>query len=291
MSLLEVREATLRFGGVTALDRVSFDVEEGEVFAVVGPNGAGKSTLFNLVSRFHDPAAGRVRFDGRSLLDLPASAIAGLGIARTFQNTELFERSTVLANLLVGRHVHRRASLAAQLLLFIPSVRREEIAHREAVERVIDLLDLQPYRERAIAGLAYGVRKVVEIGRALAMEPRLILLDEPASGLSFEEVVSMRFWIEDIRSRLGVTVVMVEHDMGLVSAVSDRVLALAEGRVIALGTPGEVRSHPVVVEAYLGTDPGTATGTDPGTDTGTDPGTATGTDPGTATGTDPGTAP
>ena len=261
MSLLEVREATLRFGGVTALDRVSFDVGEGEVFAIVGPNGAGKSTLFNLVSRFHDPASGRVRFDGRSLLDRPASAIAGLGIARTFQNTELFERSTVLQNLLVGRHVHRRGSIAAQLL-FTPSVRREEIAHREAVERVIDLLDLQPYREQAIAGLPHGIRKVVEIGRALAMEPRLILLDEPASGLSFEEVVSMRFWIEDIRSRLGVTVLMVEHDMGLVSAVSDRVLALADGRVLAVGTSAEVQSHPQVVEAYLGLDaPDGRTGT------------------------------
>ena len=257
MSLLEIREATLRFGGVTALDRVSFDVEQGEIFAIVGPNGAGKSTLFNLVSRFHDPAAGRIRFDGRSLLDRPASGIARLGIARTFQNTELFERSTVLENLLVGRHVHRRASIGAQLL-FTRSVRREEIAHREAVERVIDFLDLQPHRERAIAGLPYGVRKVVEIGRALAMEPRLLLLDEPASGLSFEEVVSMRFWIEDIRSRLGVTVLMVEHDMGLVSAVSDRVLALDEGRVIALGTPAEVRSHPGVVEAYLGADAGAA---------------------------------
>ena len=257
MSLLEIREATLRFGGVTALDRVSFDVEEGEIFAIVGPNGAGKSTLFNLVSRFHDPAAGRIRFDGRSLLDRPASGIARLGIARTFQNTELFERSTVLENLLVGRHVHRRASIGAQLL-FTRSVRHEEIAHREAVERVIDFLDLQPHRERAIAGLPYGVRKVVEIGRALAMEPRLLLLDEPASGLSFEEVVSMRFWIEDIRSRLGVTVLMVEHDMGLVSAVSDRVLALDEGRVIALGTPAEVRSHPGVVEAYLGADAGAA---------------------------------
>ena len=253
MSLLEVREATLRFGGVIALDRVSFDVEEGEVFAVVGPNGAGKSTLFNLVSRFHDPAAGRIRFDGSSLLDRSASGIAGLGIARTFQNTELFERSTVLENLLVGRHVHRRASIAAQLL-FTRSVRHEELAHREAVERVIDLLDLQPHRERAIAGLPHGIRKVVEIGRALAMEPRMILLDEPASGLSFEEVVSMRFWIEDIRSRLGVTVLMVEHDMGLVSAVSDRVLALADGRVVAVGTPGEVQSHPQVVEAYLGLD-------------------------------------
>ena len=261
MSLLQVRDATLRFGGVTALDRVSFDVEEGEVFAVVGPNGAGKSTLFNLVSRFHDPVAGRIRFDGTSLLERSASAIAGLGIARTFQNIELFERTTVLQNLLVGRHVHRRASIAAQLL-FTPSVRREEIAHREAVERVIDLLDLQPYRETAIAGLPHGIRKVVEIGRALAMEPRLILLDEPASGLSFEEVVSMRFWIEDIRSLLGVTVLMVEHDMGLVSAVSDRVLALADGRVVAVGTPAEVQSHPQVVEAYLGLDaPDGRTGT------------------------------
>ena len=253
MSLLEVREATVRFGGVTALEQVSFDVEEGEVFAVVGPNGAGKSTLFNLVSRFHDPVAGRIRFDGTNLLERSASAIAGLGIARTFQNIELFERSTVLRNLLVGRHVHRRASIAAQVL-FTPSVRREEVAHREAVERVIDLLDLQPHRERMIAGLPHGIRKVVEIGRALAMEPRLILLDEPASGLSFEEVVSMRFWIEDIRSRLGVTVLMVEHDMGLVSAVSDRVLALADGRVLAVGTPAEVQSHPQVVEAYLGLD-------------------------------------
>ena len=253
MSLLEVREATLRFGGLAALEGVSFGVEQGEIFAIVGPNGAGKSTLFNLISRFHDPDEGEIRFDGLCLRDLPASSIAGLGIARTFQNIELFERSTVLRNLLVGRHVHRRASIAAQLL-FTASVRREEIAHREAVERVIDFLDLQPHREKTIAALPYGVRKVVEIGRALAMEPRLILLDEPASGLSHEEVVSMRFWIEDIRSRLGVTVLMVEHNMGLVSAVSDRVLVLADGRAVALGSPAEVQSHPKVVEAYLGAE-------------------------------------
>ncbi len=252
MSLLEVRDATLRFGGVTALDRVSFDVRSGEVFAVVGPNGAGKSTLFNLISRFHDPDAGELRFEGRSLLAHAAEDIAGLGIARTFQNIELFERSTVLENLLVGRHIHRRASILAQIL-FLPAVRREEIRHRGAVERVIDLLELQPHREKTIAGLPYGVRKVVELGRALAVEPKLVLLDEPASGLSHEEVVSMRFWIDDIR-RLGVTVLMVEHHMGLVSAVSDRVLALADGRAVALGTPGEVQSHPAVVEAYLGAD-------------------------------------
>ena len=261
MSLLEVREATLRFGGVAALERVSFDVEQGEICAIVGPNGAGKSTLFNLISRLHDPDEGEIRYEGLSLLNFPASGIAGLGIARTFQNIELFEHSTVLQNLLVGRHVHRRASIVAQLL-FTSAVRREEIAHRGAVERVIDFLDLQPHRDRTIAGLPYGVRKVVEVGRALAMEPGMVLLDEPSSGLSHEETVSMRFWIEDIRSRLGVTVLMVEHNMGLVSAVSDRVLVLADGRAIALGTPAEVQSHPRVVEAYLGADtPDADTGT------------------------------
>ena len=253
MSLLEVHGVTLRFGGIAALDRVSFSVQRGEVVAIVGPNGAGKSTLFNLISRFHDPAEGEIRFEGRSILDHPASGMAALGIARTFQNIDLFEHSTVLQNLLIGRHVRLRASIVPQIL-FTPAVRREEIAHRGAVERVIDFLDLEAHRENTIAALPYGVRKVVEIGRALAMEPKLILLDEPASGLSHEETVTMRFWIEDIRARLGVTVLMVEHDMGLVSAVSDRVLALADGRVIALGTPAEVRSHPAVVEAWLGAD-------------------------------------
>ena len=253
MSLLEVREVTLRFGGVAALERVSFEVEEGEVFAIVGPNGAGKSTLFNLISRFYDPDDGDVRFEGRSLLGLPASGVAALGIARTFQNIELFEHSTVLHNLLIGRHTRRHSSLLAQIL-FTPAVRREEVSHRGAVERIIDFLDLQPYREQMIAGLPYGVRKVVEVGRALAVEPKLILLDEPASGLSSEEVGDMRFWIDDIRMRMGMTVLMVEHDMGLVSAVSDRVLALADGHVIALGPPAEVQAHPKVIEAWLGAD-------------------------------------
>jgi branched-chain amino acid transport system ATP-binding protein len=254
MSLLQLTDVTLRFGGVTAVNQLSLSVEEGEIFALVGPNGAGKSTVFNLVSRFYTPAAGSISFAGQDLLRLAPHDVPALGIARTFQNIELFQHSTVLGNLLVGRHRHRKASLLAQLL-HLPSVRGEERAHRHAVEEVIDFLDLQPYRDARIAGLPYGVRKVVELGRALASRPRLLLLDEPASGLSVEETQNMRWWIEDIRRQMGITVMMVEHDMGLVGKVSDRVLALADGARLAEGTPAEVQAHPAVIAAYLGVDP------------------------------------
>jgi branched-chain amino acid transport system ATP-binding protein len=252
MSLLEINDLAVHFGGVKAVDGVSFSVEPGEVFAIIGPNGAGKSTIFNLISRIYEPTRGTIRFDGQDITGLKSHDIATLGIARTFQNIELFDHSTVLANLLMGRHTHRSTNFV-QDILFLGKVRREERQHRHRVEEVIEFLELEAYRNKMIAGLPYGVRKVVEIGRALAIGPKLILLDEPASGLSVEETQDVAFWIEDMRRDMGLTVLMVEHDMSLVNQVSDRVLAVANGKPLAMGTPQAVQSDPHVQAAYLGT--------------------------------------
>jgi len=247
----KAEDLAINFGGIRAVDGVSFEVEHGQVFTIIGPNGAGKTTVFNLVSRIYDPTQGRLIFRGEDITRVPPHEIARRGIARTFQNIELFEHATVLQNLLLGRHAHRRSRLLEELL-FLPRVRAMELAHREAAEKVIDFLDLQVYRDSLIVNLPYGVRKVVEVARALCTEPTLLLLDEPSSGLSVEETADMAFWIQDIRDLLGITVLMVEHDMSLVSAVSDRVLALNYGRPLALGSAREVQEHPEVVKAYLG---------------------------------------
>src|SRR3972149_6781679 len=233
MSFFRVENLGIHFGGVVAVDKVSFEVKRGEVYTIIGPNGAGKTTIFNLIGLIYPASTGQIFLEDKPLTGSVPHRIAQLGIARPFQNIELFEHATVLQNLLIGRHRHRAASLW-QELRFPPAVRRAEIAAREAVEKVIDFLDLAKYRDSLVAGLPYGVRKVVELGRALATEPRLLLLDAPSSGLNPEETDDMAFWIEDIRRHLGVTVLMVEHDMNLVSRVSDRVLALNLGTVIAM---------------------------------------------------------
>ena len=251
MTLLAVNDLSVSFGGVKAVQDVSFSVDQGQVYSIVGPNGAGKTTIFNLISRIHDADNGSITFDGRDITRIPAHAVAECGIARTFQNTELFEQETMLKNLLIGCHIHRRSNLLSELL-FLPSVRRRELALREAVEDVIDLLDLQSHRHKAIGELPYGVRKMVEIARALCLKPKLLLLDEPSSGLNPEETEDLSFWLEDINEDLGVTVIMVEHDMNLVTNASHRVLAMADGRTIAIGEPAAVQNHPEVLRAYLG---------------------------------------
>ena len=251
MTFFKAEGLGVNFGGVRALDGVSFEVEPGQVFTIIGPNGAGKTTIFNLISRIYDPSQGRLVWNDEDITRVPAHEIAARGIARTFQNIELFEHATVLDNLLLGRHAHKRSRFFGELL-FLPRVRVLELEHREAAEQIIDFLDLHAYRDRLIANLPYGVRKVVELARALCTRPKLLLLDEPSSGLSVEETEDMAFWIQDIRNLLHITVLMVEHDMSLVSAVSDRVLALNYGRAIAEGSAREVQEHPEVVKAYLG---------------------------------------
>jgi len=251
MSFFDVKNLTVKFGGLTAVDNVSFGINEGEVFTIIGPNGAGKTTLFNLISRLYTPSAGQIIFRDEDVTRLSAQQIAGRGIARTFQNIELFESASTLQNLLVGRHRHS-TTRAWQDILRTKKVRTEEVAHRRAAEEVMDVLRLQRYRDTTIGALPYGVRKVIEVARALCVGPTLLLLDEPSSGLNVEETNAMAEWILEINRRLRVTVLMVEHDMSLVSRVSDRVLALNYGKMMAIGTSAEVQGHPDVIAAYLG---------------------------------------
>jgi branched-chain amino acid transport system ATP-binding protein len=250
-STLSVRNLSIMFGGVHAVDDVSFDVEPGEVFAIIGPNGAGKSTIFNLISRLYEPSNGTIHYGEHDLLKMPAHKIVNAGIARTFQNIELFEQATVLQNLLVGRHSHMSANPLTSFA-FLPSVKKSELAHRRKVEDIIDLLEIAQYRDETIADLPYGARKNVELARALCAEPSLLLLDEPASGLNNEETDDVGFWLEDIKHDLGVTLLMVEHDMSLVASIADRVMAINDGRLITIGTPEEVRENLEVQQAYLG---------------------------------------
>jgi branched-chain amino acid transport system ATP-binding protein len=255
--ILQVDDVHLSFAGIRALRAVSFDVGAGELFAIIGPNGAGKTSLFNCLSGLYRPQRGSIRFLGRQLVGAKPDRIACAGIARTFQNIELFENLTVLDNLMLGRHVHV-AYGTPSALLWLGKARREESSHRRMVEDIVDFLEIEPYRRQPVGVLPYGIKKRVELGRALAMEPKLLLLDEPVSGMNVEETEDMARFILDIREELAIALVLVEHDMGVVMDLADRVLALDFGIPIALGTPAEIQHHPDVIRAYLGEQYGKA---------------------------------
>jgi branched-chain amino acid transport system ATP-binding protein len=247
-ALLRVSDLTLRFGGITALAGLGLEIRKGETLAVIGPNGSGKTSLFNCITGLYRPTSGAIAFRGESLLGLSPDRVTARGVARTFQNLRLFFNMTVLDNLLLGRHLHFKKSLWAAALRF----RREEIRHRQRCEEIIELLDLEAWRNARVGGCAFGVQKRVELGRALATEPKLLLLDEPVSGLTAEEKDEVSYWIHEMRGRFGVTVLLVEHDLRVASRLAGRMVVLDRGEKLTEGTPQEVQKHPGVIRAYLG---------------------------------------
>jgi branched-chain amino acid transport system ATP-binding protein len=251
MPLLSVNGVSLYFGGVAALADVSFEVQPGDIHAIIGPNGAGKTSMLNCISGVYHPQRGSIRFEGKEITRIPPSARTRLGIARTFQNIALFKGMTVLDNVLIGRHVHQKAGILAGGFFYGPG-RREEIAHRRTVEEIIDFLEIQAIRKKVVGTLAYGLQKRVELARALALQPKLLLLDEPMAGMNVEEKEDMARFVLDINEERGTTVVMIEHDMGVVMDVSSRICVLNFGQRIAEGTPEEIRRNPEVQAAYLG---------------------------------------
>ena len=248
---LTVKDVNLSFGGVRALTDVSLTCEPGEILAIIGPNGAGKTSMLNCICGLYRPQEGQIMYNGRNLVRTSPHHLPRLGIARTFQNIELFHHMTVLDNLMLGRHVHMKKNIFTAMLYWLWA-EREEIQNRQFVEQVIDLLEIQAIRKQMVGSLSYGLQKRVELGRALAMNPGLILLDEPMAGMNVEEKEDMARFILDINEEWGITVVLIEHDMGVVMDISDRIVVLDFGRVIGQGTPDEVRANPAVIQAYLG---------------------------------------
>ena len=252
-TLLEIDGIVLRFGGVKALSDVSFPIYSGTIQAIIGPNGAGKTSLLNCISGLYKPQEGRILFNGQDLVRLAPHQIARLGIARSFQNIELFRHMSVLDNLMLGRHIHMKSGLFSSGFYW-GLAQKEEIKHRKFVEDVIDLLEIQVIRKQTVGALSYGLQKRVELGRALAMDPTLLLLDEPMAGMNSEEKEDIARFILDINEEWGTTIVLIEHDMGVVMDISDRIAVLNFGRLLANGTPDEVRINAEVIEAYLGSE-------------------------------------
>jgi branched-chain amino acid transport system ATP-binding protein len=250
-ALLEIREVSKAFGGVQAVNRVSLDVAQGDLVSVIGPNGAGKTTLLNMISGFYHPDRGQILLSGTDVTQAPPFAIAERGVARTFQNIALFRGMTVLDNLMLGRHVHMKTGVFGAFVYW-GLAQREEVRHRKRVEDIIDFLRIQELRRRPTGSLAYGLQKRVELGRALALDPKVLLLDEPMGGCNHEEKEDMARFILDVNEEWGTTIILIEHDMGVVMDISDRVTVLDMGIRIAEGTPDEVRVNPQVIKAYLG---------------------------------------
>ncbi|HSV45699.1 MAG TPA: ABC transporter ATP-binding protein [Ramlibacter sp.] len=250
-ALLEVRNISLRFGGVAALTDISFDVREGEIRSIIGPNGAGKSSMLNCINGVYRPQQGTIALAGRTFHHMSPHAVACMGVARTFQNLALFKGMSVLDNIMAGRNLRMKSNLLLQALHWGPA-RREEAAHRLEAERIIDFLEIQPWRKSPVAQLPYGLQKRVDLGRALAMQPRLLLLDEPMAGMNHEEKRDMCRFILEVNAQFQTTIVLIEHDMGVVMDISDRVVVLDYGKKIGDGTPAQVRDNPDVVRAYLG---------------------------------------
>ena len=250
--VLDVKNISLSFGGVKALSDISFDVREHEIRAIIGPNGAGKSSMLNCINGVYQPQQGTITFRGRTFRHMNPRQVAEMGIARTFQSLALFKGMNVIDNLMSGRNLKMKTNIFEQALR-LPSAQREEMAHREFVERIIDFLEIQPYRKTPVGRLPYGLQKRVDLGRALAMEPQVLLLDEPMAGMNVEEKQDMCRFVLDVNDEFGTTIVLIEHDMGVVMDISDRVVVLDYGRKIGDGAPDEVRGNPEVINAYLGT--------------------------------------